>query len=118
MEVSCDGSGGGRFRHGRFGGGEIALDRFDSILTERIEKKRPPRPAAQRRNYHKELHRAIADGVPVRGYFVWSFLDNFEWRDGHTRRFGICHTDFAAQRRTSKLSARWYPTVIRENRLV
>jgi beta-glucosidase len=55
--------------------------------------------------------------VPVRGYFVWSFLGNFEWRDGYTHRFGICHTDFATQRRAPKLSARCYSTVIRDNRL-
>ncbi len=49
------------------------------------------------RNYLKELHRAIADGVPVKGYFLWSFMDNFEWQDGYTRRFGIVHTDYKAR---------------------
>ena len=70
------------------------------------------------RSYLGELHRAIGDGVPVRGYFVWSLLDNFEWQDGYTSRFGICHVDFATQQRTPKLSAHWYASVIRENRLV
>jgi beta-glucosidase len=70
------------------------------------------------RTYLGELHRAIGDGAPVRGYFVWSLLDNFEWQDGYKSRFGICHVDFATQRRTPKLSARWYANVIRENRLV
>ena len=70
------------------------------------------------RNYLRELGRAIGDGVPVRGYFLWSFMDNFEWQDGYTRRFGIVHNDYATQTRTPKLSARWYAEVMRQNRLV
>jgi len=65
-----------------------------------------------------ELHRGIRDGAPVRGYFLWSFMDNFEWLDGYSRRFGICYTDYATQKRTPKLSARWYAEVMRLNRLV
>jgi len=70
------------------------------------------------RNYLCELQRAIALGVPVKGYFLWSFLDNFEWEDGYARRFGIIHTDFTTQQRTPKLSAQWYSRVIAENRIV
>jgi beta-glucosidase len=70
------------------------------------------------RSYLKELHRAITDGVPVHGYFLWSLLDNFEWTDGYQRRFGIVHTDFKTQRRTPKLSARWYAAVTGANRLL
>lgn len=55
---------------------------------------------------------ALADaaraGVPVAGYFAWSLLDNFEWAQGYTRRFGLVHVDFATQRRSLKESARWY----------
>ncbi|HEU5081342.1 MAG TPA: GH1 family beta-glucosidase [Opitutaceae bacterium] len=65
-----------------------------------------------------ELHRAIGDGAPVRGYFLWSFMDNFEWLDGYARRFGLCYTDYATQQRTPKLSAHWYSAVMRLNRLV
>lgn len=65
-----------------------------------------------------ELRRAISDGVPVRGYFLWSFMDNFEWLDGYTRRFGICYTDYRTQKRTPKLSAHWYAEVMRLNRIV
>jgi beta-glucosidase len=65
-----------------------------------------------------ELHRTIEDGLPVRGYFLWSFMDNFEWLDGYARRFGICYTDFTTQKRTPKLSARWYAEVMRRNRLI
>lgn len=70
------------------------------------------------RSYLRELHRAIRDGVPVEGYLLWSFLDNFEWQDGYARRFGICHVDFATQRRTPKLSAHWYAAVMRANRVL
>ena len=65
-----------------------------------------------------ELHRAIADGAPVKGYFLWSFLDNFEWEDGYARRFGTVYTDFTTQERTPKLSAHWYARVMAENRIV
>ena len=75
-----------------------------------------------RRNYVRaclrELHRGIADGVPTRGYFLWSFMDNFEWQDGYARRFGIVYNDFKTQKRTPKLSALWYQRVIAENQLV
>lgn len=65
-----------------------------------------------------ELHRAIEDGAPVRGYFLWSFMDNFEWLDGYTKRFGICRTDYSTQARQPKLSAQWYSEVMRANRLL
>jgi beta-glucosidase len=70
------------------------------------------------RNYLIELHRAIAEGYDVRGYFLWSILDNFEWAEGYGKRFGIVHVDYATQRRTPKLSAHWYAEVARTNRLV
>jgi beta-glucosidase len=70
------------------------------------------------RSYLRETERAIADGVPIRGYFLWALIDNFEWEDGYQRRFGIVHTDFATQRRTPKLSAHYYATIVRENRIV
>ncbi|MEU2111964.1 GH1 family beta-glucosidase [Streptomyces sp. NPDC019507] len=58
------------------------------------------------------VHRAIEDGADVRGYFLWSLLDNFEWAYGYGKRFGVVHVDFATQRRTLKSSAHWYADVI------
>ena len=70
------------------------------------------------RNYLIGLHRAIAEGYDARGYFVWSLMDNFEWAEGYSKRFGIVHVDYQTQVRTPKLSARWYSEVIRRNRLI
>ena len=53
------------------------------------------------------MRRAIAEGADLRGYFVWSLLDNFEWAWGYAQRFGIVHVDYATQVRTPKASARW-----------
>jgi beta-glucosidase len=60
---------------------------------------------------------AIAGGADVRGYLVWSLLDNFEWHDGYAKRFGIIHVDYETQRRTPKQSAMWYRGVITANTL-
>jgi beta-glucosidase len=56
---------------------------------------------------------ALAQGVPVKGYFAWSLLDNFEWAEGYLRRFGLVHVDYATQRRTLKDSAKWYRAFLR-----
>ncbi|MFN2399575.1 MAG: GH1 family beta-glucosidase [Gemmatimonadaceae bacterium] len=58
---------------------------------------------------------AIGGGVDLRGYCVWSLLDNLEWSQGYSKRFGIVHVDFETQRRTPKESARWLGKVIRSN---
>ncbi|HEY7551403.1 MAG TPA: GH1 family beta-glucosidase [Hyphomicrobiaceae bacterium] len=70
------------------------------------------------RNGMAQLQRACAEGVPVKGNFVWSAMDNFEWTDGYGARFGIVYVDFATQRRTPKLSARWYREAARRNAVV
>jgi beta-glucosidase len=67
------------------------------------------------RSYLSELQRAVSEGVPIRGYFLWSILDNFEWAEGYEKRFGIIYVDFATQKRTPKLSAKFYRQVIHEN---
>jgi beta-glucosidase len=60
---------------------------------------------------------AIADGAKVRGYYLWSLLDNFEWAYGYSKRFGIVHVDYATQQRTIKDSGRWYARVAGRNAL-
>src|SRR5690606_12236312 len=65
----------------------------------------------------RACHRAIEAGVPLKGYFVWSLMDNFEWAWGYGKRFGLIHVDYATQRRTMKTSARWYAELIRRGGL-
>jgi beta-glucosidase len=67
------------------------------------------------RNHLTQLHRAAAEGYPIKGYFLWSLMDNFEWADGYSKRFGIHYVDFKTQKRTPKLSAEWYREVIAKN---
>jgi beta-glucosidase len=70
------------------------------------------------RNHLANLQRAAAEGFPVKGYFLWSLLDNFEWADGYSKRFGIHYVDFKTERRIPKLSAEWYREVIARNTVV
>ncbi len=65
----------------------------------------------------RAVHRAIEADIDLRGYFLWSLMDNFEWAYGYAKRFGIVHVDYATQRRTPKASARWYAEVIRRGGL-
>jgi beta-glucosidase len=69
------------------------------------------------RNYLTQLHRAVSEGVPVKGYCLWSLLDNFEWADGYGKRFGITYVDFRTEKRTPKLSSEFYRNVIARNGL-
>lgn len=62
--------------------------------------------------YLAELERAIHDGADVRGYFIWSLLDNFEWAEGYNKRFGIIYVDHDTQQRIVKDSAVWYRDLI------
>ncbi|MHA5049301.1 GH1 family beta-glucosidase [Streptomyces sp. SD15] len=61
----------------------------------------------------RALHRAVEQGVDVRGYFVWSLLDNFEWAEGYTRRFGLVHVDYDTLERTPKASYGWLRDALR-----
>jgi len=74
-----------------------------------------PLRVAYLRDHLRALRAALAAGCDVRGYFVWSLLDNLEWAHGYSKRFGIVHVDFASQRRTPKASARFYASVIASN---
>jgi beta-glucosidase len=67
------------------------------------------------RNHLRAAHRALREGADLRGYFVWSLLDNFEWSQGYSKRFGLVHVDYETQKRTIKASGRFYADVIRTN---
>jgi len=70
------------------------------------------------RNHLAHLRRATAEGVPIKGYFHWSLMDNFEWSDGFTNRFGLVHVDFKTLKRTAKLSAAYFREAIARNAVV
>lgn len=67
--------------------------------------------------HFRAAHQVIRDGVDLRGYFVWSLMDNFEWAWGYDRRFGLAYVDYASQRRLVKDSGRWYANVSAANAL-
>jgi len=74
-----------------------------------------PSRVAYLREHLRALRRALVAGCDVRGYFVWSLLDNLEWAHGFSKRFGIVHVDFGSQQRTPKASAHFYSSVIASN---
>ena len=86
-------------------------------FADRVESGQVHDPAriSYLREHLIQAHRAIQEGVPLRGYFVWSLLDNFEWAHGYTKRFGIVYVDYATQARIPKDSALWYKQVIAAN---
>ncbi|MGI4827851.1 MAG: GH1 family beta-glucosidase [Janthinobacterium lividum] len=69
------------------------------------------------RSYLSQLQRAVSEGIPVKGYFLWSLIDNYEWSDGYAMRFGITYVDYKTQKRTIKLSGEFYKDVITRNGL-
>lgn len=77
-----------------------------------------PLRVAYLRSHLGAVREAIKRGTDVRGYFAWSFLDNFEWSEGYSRRFGIVHVDYATMRRTVKRSGRFFADLIRNNGLL
>ncbi|HSW35854.1 MAG TPA: GH1 family beta-glucosidase [Candidatus Limnocylindrales bacterium] len=74
-----------------------------------------PRRINYLKTYLTETWKAMQEGVPVKGYFVWTFMDNFEWSFGYSKRFGIIYVDYPTQKRFFKSSAHWYKKVISQN---
>lgn len=70
------------------------------------------------RQHLRMAHRAISEGYPLKGYFLWSFLDNFEWAWGYEQRFGIVYVDYKTQKRIPKTSFNWYRECIRTNQIL
>lgn len=77
-----------------------------------------PRRLAYIQSHLEASHAALTSGVPLRGYFAWSLMDNFEWAYGYAKRFGLIYVDYATQERILKDSALWYKRVIAENAVV
>jgi beta-glucosidase len=92
-----------------------------SYLDAPYEKEGGRGPDERRTNFYRmhlgELARAISDGAKVRAYHAWSLLDNFEWSDGYSQRYGLTYVDYRDQKRTVKDSGLWYGRVAATNRL-
>ena len=90
-------------------------------LSRRPDEEQGRVPDARRIQWYREmlaeLARAIADGARVRAYHAWTLLDNFQWAEGYTERYGLIYTDFRNQKRTIKDSGLWYGRVAASNRL-
>ncbi|MER3390754.1 MAG: GH1 family beta-glucosidase [Microcella sp.] len=86
----------------------------DEVVDGRVH---DPERVDYLRRHFTAAHRAMQRGVVLRGYQVWSLLDNFEWAYGYTKRFGIVHVDYETQERTLKDSARWYRELISTHRI-
>jgi beta-glucosidase len=90
---------------------------FKDVLTP-AGRVHDPRRISYLRDYITAVHEAVQAGVDVRGYFVWSLLDNFEWAYGYSKRFGLIYVDYQTQRRVIKDSGHWYAHVIAQNGIV
>jgi beta-glucosidase len=100
----------------RYGDLPIFITENGAAFDERFDNSRvvdDPLRVEYLREHLQAAHRAIEQGVNLRGYFVWSLLDNFEWQSGYSKRFGIVYVDFPSQARVPKASAYFYREIIR-----
>ncbi|MHC1785027.1 MAG: GH1 family beta-glucosidase [Anaerolineaceae bacterium] len=98
--------------------GKILITENGTSVTDGVDadgRVRDPRRIQYIQDHLTEVNRAIQAGVPVKGYFAWSLMDNFEWSEGYSRRFGIVYIDYTTQTRIIKDSGRWYSRVIQDN---
>jgi beta-glucosidase len=86
----------------------------DSLKRGKV---RDPRRKAYLREHIKQTALAMRDGAKVKGYFAWSLMDNFEWNEGYTKRFGIVHVNYKTQKRTVKGSGKWYSRLAKSKSL-
>ena len=74
-----------------------------------------PKRVSYYERHLEQVHRALEAGIPMKGYFAWSLMDNFEWAYGYSKRFGLVYVDYQSQQRIMKDSAKWYQTIIEKN---
>ena len=86
----------------------------DTLTDEGVD---DPKRIDYYRRYLAAANRALDEGVNLKGYFAWTLLDNFEWAEGYTKRFGLVHVDFKTQKRTPKRSFEWFQEVISQGEL-
>ncbi|MCK5738772.1 beta-glucosidase [bacterium] len=97
---------------------EIYITESGIALPDKIDtdgKVHDPRRISYLHQHFQQAKKVIDAGIPLKGYFVWSLLDNFEWASGFSKRFGLFYMNYATQERMWKDSARWYQQVVRQN---
>lgn len=103
----------------RYGSPEIVITENGCAFDDHIENDEIN--DTQRIDYYNgylnACHDAIQNGVKLKGYFAWSFMDNFEWASGYSKRFGIHYVDYKTLKRTPKASAKWFKKVMTNNGL-
>ncbi|MBM3126863.1 MAG: beta-glucosidase [Chloroflexi bacterium] len=104
--------------HGEYGFPAIYITENGAAFEDRVNAEGQvddPARVSYLRRHLEQVHRAIGIGVPVKGYFVWSLMDNFEWGFGYSKRFGLVRVDYRTLQRIPKQSASWYGKVVAEN---
>ncbi len=103
----------------RYGNPPIYVTENGAAFEDRLEdgRVRDSKRLSYLHDYLVEVRRAMDEGADVRGYFVWSLMDNFEWAFGYSKRFGLVHVDFPSQRRTVKESGHWFRELATSRRL-
>ena len=91
----------------------LILERISQVAT--TGQVHDPRRVNYLREHFLKAYEALSQGVPLKGYFVWSLLDNFEWAWGYSKRFGVVYVDYPTQRRIVKDSGKWYQHVLKMN---
>jgi beta-glucosidase len=109
-----------RLRHD-YGDIKIMITENGAAFDDIVEKDgsiRDLKRLAYLRDHFTQVHRAIKSGVNIIGYYVWSFIDNFEWAEGFSKRFGVVYVDYTTQKRTVKSSGKWFAKVAEANSVV